>query len=383
MPDLETRLRTSLHRRADEITTVPGLRGFPERSAHRTIRQARRSRLVVASTCLAVAATLAVGYVVGRDRPVMFDPSRPVPWADLRYTRERAAAPRAGDPFCTDVSLTILNGMTTEDSPADTHHGELELHNRTDSACSIHGAPAIHLLDQRSREIPVSVRNDAPSGVRIPAGGRVALPFTWYAPFCPAEPVTRVQVEVRGVGEQVMLAPIRDMITNVSGIPSCSIVSFPRPAATGDFSLGTWLEATPQEGALQRASISLRGPETVPYPEPVLYQLVLRNNTDHPISMSPCPTYGDQIGGRLHMVPADAPPPVKILNCAQAPKEIAPHTELIFDLREETPDTVAADPWPAGATDPVRLRLYPSRGEYRAPGYADWDFAWIAPEPST
>jgi hypothetical protein len=317
------------------------------RVEHALQRRHRIGRL--AATAAATVTVLALaggGFWAAHQRPARTPhptaaQSGVVPWIDTPgvpavSSEPTPSAPAAESwPSCEPTSLRASYGSTGVGAGTAVLH--LDLTNAGRHGCVLAGAPtAVLLVRPDGGTVPVKGPpiDAASMQLRAPAAlspGRHAEFVVGASDMCPAS-VKPTAGRFAAVRFRVGSGPWM----NVAAPEGGPIDLFCARWFTG---FGVQLHAPNPVKAnpLHVLNLTSTMPATVTAGQPVHYQIILRNPTDHSVALAPCPTYTQ------FLAPASSNPHLVEhsyrLNCAGAPSRITAHSKVVFAMQIPAPTT--------------------------------------------
>jgi hypothetical protein len=340
---VEDALRRAL---ADQPRSTDQAQILP-RVEHALQRRHRIRRL--AATAAATVTVLALaggGLWAAHQRPAqaphsMAAQSGVVPWIDTRGVPAISSQPTPSAhaaeswPSCEPTSLRASYGSTGV--AAGTAVVYLDLTNAGSHGCVLAGAPtAVLLVRPDGRAVPVNGPpiDAASMQLRAPAAlspGQHAEFVVGASDMCPAsvKPTAGRFAAIRfrvGSGPWMKLAAPEDGPIDLFCARWFTGFGVQPPAPNP-------VNANP----LHVLDVTSTMPATVTAGQPVHYQIVLRNPTDHSVALTPCPTYTQFLA-----LASPHRPLVEHryrLNCAGAAGRITAHSKVVFAMQIPAPTT--------------------------------------------
>ncbi|MCA1712440.1 MAG: hypothetical protein LC789_12690 [Actinobacteria bacterium] len=330
-------------------------------------RQRRRARsrqvACAAAVAAAVTALVAVPTALGRSQPTQPAGAPAIPFSSMRAQGTDAPPPQSlanvhggpgiGDCNADQLQLSIRwqqNGHDLLGEAAISFRPYLA--PRTKAACWL----------QRDEPRLVLVGPlDGPTG---PSSRFAGQPEVANAPVTPRRVVSDAQpviLPLRLTGSNCVQSSVGSLVGLTPGFLQASFTGDPLPCVKdspprdGELTIGL-PHSSDEPAALvpvdrQSLQVSLDVPAQATESDAVSFLVHLKNPTDKPISLTPCPAYG-LVVGRADSEGSSTSGRTGHLNCREAPAAVAPGQELSFEMLADDP--AAGQP---GAHDATQLRV--------------------------
>ena len=298
----------------------------------------------IPSTAVSTSSTVTAGASTGPVASV-------VPWVDATPTPAPSPTATVIPPGTAACAATALTATAGWQGATGQMVGWLAVTNVGREPCVVSGSPRLVQLESGSTilaPIDYTAGRDAGPGSDTGIAGRVLLrpgdqagAFLLWSNWC-----ARMIPMVTAL--RVTLPDGSGPVTATAASPGPGLGSVPRcdqPTAGSTFTAFAFVPVPPQAPAYepQAASVALSVPPTAAAGVDLAFEVTLSNRGTGDASLSPCPTYTEDliVDGRALKPPA---PEQRLLNCADIGPSLAPGASVTMEIRYSVPAGVGPGP---------------------------------------